>query len=360
MEQRLQKFREQMASFNVESIMISNLTNIRYLSGFAGSSALLLITNEKQYLITDFRYIEQATRLCPAFEFVNQEQKGLLGKTMEIAEHDGIKNIGFESDYTNYSTYLEFGKYQQFAFVPTHEVVEKLRQIKDEEELKKLAEAERIGDLAFSKIIPFITMAYKNGLTEADIALELERIMRMNGAGSTSFSSIVAAGAKSSLCHAVPGKETLHPGDFVVMDFGCRYEGYCSDMTRTIVIGKPSDKHQEIYQTVLKAQLAALEAIKPGLTGKEVDAVARNIIKDAGYGDYFGHGLGHSVGLDIHENPRFSTTEERVIEKGMVLTVEPGIYLPGFGGVRIEDMVVVTDTGICNLTHSTKELIVIE
>lgn len=360
MDQRLQKLRAQMAALKLESMMVANLTNIRYISGFAGSNALLLVTTEKQYLITDFRYIEQATGQCPNFEIVNQEQKGTLGKAMEIAEHDGIKNIGFESDYTNYSTYVEYEKYNHFTFVPTKDVVENLRQIKDAEEIKKLEEAERIGDLAFSKIISLITMEYKNGLTETDIALELERIMRMNGASGTSFSSIVAAGAKSSLCHAVPGRETLNVGDFVVMDFGCRYEGYCSDMTRTIVIGKPNEKHQEIYQTVLKAQLAALDAIKPGLKGKEVDAIARNIIKDAGYGEYFGHGLGHSVGLDIHENPRFSSAEEKVIEPGMVLTVEPGIYVPGFGGVRIEDMVVVTKTGIKNLTHSPKELIVIE
>ena len=250
--QRLEKLKNELEKLNIEGIMISNLTNVYYLSGFKGSNARLFVTKTKQYLITDFRYIEQATKQAPECEIVNQGQKGLLGTVMEIAEHDGIKNIGFESDYTNYTTFLEFGSYEAFSFVPTREVVENLRQTKDEEEIKNLREAERIGDLAFSKIIPFITMEYKNGLTETDIALELERVMRMNGASGVSFNSIVASGAKSSLCHAVPGKETLKEGDFVVMDFGCVYNGYCSDMTRTIVIGEASEKHKEIYNIVLK------------------------------------------------------------------------------------------------------------
>lgn len=360
MQSRIEKLKEKMAELKMDSMLISNHANMRYLSGFTGSSALIYISNKKQILITDFRYIEQATMQCPAFEIVNQGAKGLIGTAMEIAESNGDKHIGFESDHTNYSTYVTLNKNTAFSFVPTTEVVEVLRQVKDEEEIQKLRKAESIGDIAFSHIIPFITMEYKNGLTETDIALELERVMRMHGASGNSFSPIVAAGAKSSLCHAVPGRETLNEGDFVVMDFGCVYEGYCSDMTRTIMIGQPSEKHQEIYNTVLKAQEAALAAIKPGLKGKDIDAVARNIIKEAGYGDYFGHGLGHSVGIDIHENPRFSVTEERIITPGMVLTVEPGIYVPGFGGVRIEDMVVITEDGIDNLTHSSKGLIIID
>ena len=170
----------------------------------------------------------------------------------------------------------------------------------------------------------------------------------------------MASGAKSSLPHATPSDDLLKKGDFVVMDFGCKYEGYCSDMTRTIVLGEATPKHVEIYETVLKAQQAALEGIYPGLKGKDVDAIAREIISDANYGDYFGHGLGHAVGVEIHENPRFSPAEEQVIKEGMVLTVEPGIYLPGFGGVRIEDMVAVTKDGIKNFTHSPKNLIIID
>lgn len=360
MKTRIEKLKQKIQGLKLDSILISNHSNIRYLSGFTGSNGLVYIAKDKQVLITDFRYMEQAAMQCPEFEIVNQGAKGLIGTAMEIATSHQDKHIGFESDHTNYSTYLSLEAHHTFQFVPTKEIVECLRQVKDQTEIEKLKKAERIGDLAFSHIIPFITMEYKNGLTETDIALELERVMRRHGASGTSFNAIVAAGSKSSLCHAIPGKETLQEGDFVVMDFGCIYEGYCSDMTRTIMIGQPSKKHLEIYHTVLEAQKVALAAIKPGMKGKEVDAVARNIITAAGYGDYFGHGLGHSVGIDIHENPRFSSVEERIIEAGMVLTVEPGIYLPGFGGVRIEDMVVVTEDGIENLTHSKKELIIIE
>ena len=357
---RIEKLREQMKALGLDSILISNRSNIRYLSGFTGSSALIYLGHNQKVLITDFRYIEQATLQCPEFEIFNQTTKGLIGAALEIAKNHEDKHIGFESDHTNYSTYLSLKEHDEFVFVPTKEIVENLRQVKDASEIEKLKQAEHIGDLAFEHIIPFIQREYKKGLTETDIALELERFMRMQGASGNSFNPIIAAGSKSSLCHAVPGKETLHEGDFLVMDFGCIYEGYCSDMTRTVVIGQPSPKHIEIYETVLKAQQEALAAIKSGVKGKEIDAVARKVITDAGYGEYFGHGLGHSVGIDIHENPRFSTAEERTIEEGMVLTVEPGIYLPGFGGVRIEDMVVVTKEGIENLTHSKKELIIIE
>lgn len=360
MNKRIDRLMTRLEDLKVDALLVASAANRRYLSGFTGSSALLYISKTKKIIITDFRYIEQATNQCPGFEVVNQGTLGLIKTALQIAKSEKVKYIGFESAHTNYSTYKQLSEHSEFEFVPTENVVEELRQIKDEEELAKIRKAESIGDLAFSKIIPLINLEYKNGLTENDIVLELERIMRQNGASGTSFNPIVAAGAKSSICHAVPGAQTLNHGDFVVMDFGCIYEGYCSDMTRTIVIGEASDKHNEIYHTVLKAQLAALQGIKPGMRGKEVDSIARNIISEAGYGEYFGHGLGHSTGLEIHENPRFSMAEETVIKPGMVLTVEPGIYIPGFGGVRIEDMVVVTESGIENLTHSPKDLMIIK
>ncbi|MGL4363228.1 MAG: M24 family metallopeptidase [Cellulosilyticaceae bacterium] len=348
----------QFDKLNIDAMLITNRANTRYVSGFTGSNSMLYLSKNKKVIITDFRYIEQASKQCEEFEVVNQGKSGLIAATMEVVKEDGVKRIGFESAHTQYQTYLGLEKYD-FSFVPLLNVVEECREIKHEEELKCLRRAEEIGDIAFSKIIPFITEKYKEGITENDVTLEIERIMRKEGASGLSFDTIVASGAKSSLCHATPGPEMLKKGDFVVMDFGCKYEGYCSDMTRTIVIGEASEKHREIYDIVLKAQLAALEAIKPGKTGKEIDAVARNIIKDAGYGDYFGHGLGHSVGLDIHESPRFSPSEDKVLESGMVLTVEPGIYIPGFGGVRIEDVIVVTEDGYENLTKSTKELVIV-
>ena len=194
-------------------------------------------------------------------------------------------------------------------------------------------------------------------MTELEVAAKLEYIMKLNGADKLSFESIVASGINSSKPHAEPGRKKIETGDFLTMDFGCVYQGYCSDMTRTIVVGKASEKQKEIYNTVLKAQLAVLDMLKPGLKGKEYDKVARDVIYGAGFEGYFGHGLGHSVGLEIHENPRFSMIEEDIVEAGMIMTVEPGIYIPDFGGVRIEDMVVLTEDGYENLTHSRKELI---
>lgn len=360
MEIRLQKIREQMKKLEIEAMVIGSRANRMYLSGFTGSSAMLYISNEKQVIITDFRYMEQVEKECPDFVSKNQGNLGLVGTALSLADEEGIRRIGFEAAHMSYSMYNVLRSYEKFEFIPTENLVENLRQIKDERELACLKEAERIGDLAFEGIIPFIQERWKSGVTENEIALEIERIMRTNGATATSFDSIVATGAKSSLPHAVPGDCKLQKGDFVVMDFGCIYKGYCSDMTRTVVIGEASPKHIEIYETVLKAQKAALNNIKPGYKGYEVDKIARDVISEAGYGEYFGHGLGHSVGIDIHENPRFSQAEQAVIKAGMVLTVEPGIYLPGFGGVRIEDMIVVTENGIENFTHSPKELIIIK
>ncbi len=359
MQQRLNHMMAQLTRHEVDAMLVTNLSNVRYLSGFTGSNATLYLSKTKQILITDFRYIEQATAQSPAFEIIDQKGLGSIKTALKCAQEEGITKLGFEAAHTSYTTYMALTQ-SDFTLVPLTGVVEKLREVKTEDELEKLRKAEAIGDIAFSHIVPFIEENYQNGLTEADIALELERVMRQQGASGVSFSSIVAAGAKSSLPHATPGNETLHVGDFVVMDFGCVYEGYCSDMTRTIVIGAPTAKHREIYEIVLQAQKAALEAIRPGVKGKAIDAIARDIITKAGYGDYFGHGLGHSVGLDIHENPRFSSAEEQMITEGMVITVEPGIYLPGFGGVRIEDMVVVTSDGYENFTHSPKGLISIQ
>lgn len=353
------KLREYMKLNDLEGFLIGSQANRMYLSGFTGSSALLLITQDKQYIITDFRYLEQVAKECAAFTCIDQGKLGLLKTAFELAHKENCRKIAFEAEHISYSKYQEFIKESEIQWFPTEGVIEGQRQIKEENELEKLAKAESIGDLAFKQVIEFIKANWKKGLTEKEVALEIERVMRQNGASGCSFDTIVAAGAKSSLPHATPGDEVLKEGDFVVMDFGCVYEGYCSDMTRTVVIGEATPKHQEIYNTVLQAQKLALDGIRKGLKGKEVDAIARNYITEAGYGAYFGHGLGHSVGIEIHENPRFSMAEEQIIEPGMVLTVEPGIYLPEFGGVRIEDMIVVTEDGIKNLTHSPKELIII-
>lgn len=360
MNKRTEKLLSVLKEQDIDAMIIVNPSNRRYLSYFTGSAGVLYISPTTQVLLTDFRYIEQANTQCPDYEILNHQAKGILPSLKELMDKDQVKTVGIESNSVTFADYEDYkANFGEITIKGTKNMVEGLRQIKDHTEIESLKRAETIGDIAFTNIIRFIREHVKNGITENEIALELEVNMRKNGAQGTSFSSIVAAGTKSSLPHAVPEDVILKEGDFVVMDFGCIYNGYCSDMTRTIVIGEPTQKHIEIYNTVLLANQEALKAIKPGKTGKEIDAIARDIIADAGYGDYFGHGLGHSVGLDIHENPRLSMADNTPLEPGMVVTVEPGIYIPGFGGVRIEDLVVVTENGIENLTYSPKELIVI-
>ena len=344
----------------IDAMMIVGPSNRQYLSHFTGSAGVLYISKKRQILLTDFRYIEQATVQCPDYAIVNHQSKGILPLIKEYMVEEEVGTLGIESESVTYAQYEEYKEaFSGTTIQGTKGLVEGLRRVKDADEIANLKKAESIGDLAFTHIVSFIQENYKNGLTENQIALELEVVMRQNGATGTSFSSIVAAGTKSSLPHAVPGDEQLKEGDFLVMDYGCKYNGYCSDMTRTILIGQPTPKHLDIYNTVLFANQEALKAIKPGKTGREIDAIARKIIMDKGYGEYFGHGLGHSVGLDIHENPRLSYADESELQEGMVVTVEPGIYIPGFGGVRIEDLVVVTKDGVNNLTFSPKELIII-
>lgn len=360
MNQRTNKLFSLLEEQALDAIIVVNPSNIHYLSYFTGSAGVLYISPKTQVLLTDFRYIEQANKQCPDYQVQNHQAKGLLALLKELMDKDQVKTIGIESNSVTYAEYEAYkSAFGETIIKGTKNMVEGLRQIKDADEIEALKRAQTIGDIAFTNIIRFIKDNYQNGVTENQIALELEVNMRKSGAQGTSFSSIVAAGTKSSLPHAVPGDVILKEGDFVVMDFGCVFNGYCSDMTRTIVVGQPTAKHYEVYNTVLLANEEALKAIKAGKTGKEIDAVARDIIKEAGYGDYFGHGLGHSVGLDIHENPRLSLADNTVLEAGMVVTVEPGIYIPDFGGVRIEDLIVVTEDGIENLTYSPKELIVI-
>jgi Xaa-Pro aminopeptidase len=236
--------------------------------------------------------------------------------------------------------------------VPVNSIVEDLRMYKDEHEIQIMQEAADLADLTFSHMLTYL----RPGLTEREVALEIEFFIRKNGGTSTSFNSIIASGERSALPHGVASDRVIGNNEFVKMDFGAYYKGYCSDITRTVAMGTVSAKHKEIYDIVLEAQLATLAGLKPGITGKQGDALARDIIERYGYGDKFGHGTGHGLGMEVHEQPRLSKLSDTVLEPGMVVTVEPGIYLPGFGGVRIEDDVVITDSGIRILTKSTKEL----
>ncbi len=338
-----------------DALIITDPFNMRYLSGFSGGEGALFLTESESILITDSRYTEAAGKES---SFTVIEEK--MGHTRmmildECIRRNRIDSVGYEDQSLICSAFDQMRAYlpEHVEWIPLGNLVDRTRRIKSEEEIELLARAEAIGDIAFNEILKIL----KPGMTELEVAAELEYQMRKAGAGGFSFETIVASGMNSSMPHAVPSEKKLEEGDFITMDFGCTYKGYCSDMTRTVVLGKADEKQKEIYQTVLSAQEAALGVLRAGLTGKEVDQAARKLIADAGYGDCFGHGLGHSVGLFIHEEPRLSPSGLDVMEAGMIETVEPGIYVPGFGGVRIEDMVVVTEEGCRNLTFSPKQLI---
>lgn len=338
---------------DLDAVLISNGHNMRYLSGFSGETGYLFISREKKIILTDFRYITQAKEESNGYEVLLVEQD-YISKINELIQSDLVKVLGFESKdllHYDYAAFIDLLQVEELVGV-TDEFTN-LRTIKEPQELENIRKAEAIGDLAFSKILDII----KPGMTELQVAAHLEFLMKSNGAEGLSFDTIAISGIHTAKPHGVPTNKKIENGDFLTMDFGCKYKGYCSDMTRTIVVGKASQKQKDVYGLVLEAQLAALDFIKAGYTGKEIDKVARDIIYQGGYEGCFGHGLGHSVGLFIHENPRLSPTEEKLIYANTIETVEPGIYIEGFGGVRIEDLVVVTETGHINYTSSPKELI---
>lgn len=341
----------------IDAFLITDPLNMQYLSGFSGGEGILYLSRNKRILVTDSRYTEAAAAESN-FDVI---EESIRHRRLQIlAEHikeDVIENIGFE-DLS--MTFADFQKYRKNLpgikkWISLGRVINDLRMIKKEDEIASMAKAADIACEAFKEICRLI----KPGMTELEGAAELEYQMKKRGAQDVSFKAIFAAGKNSSMPHAVPTAYKVQEGDFITMDFGCKVDGYCSDMTRTVAIKYVSDKQREVYDTVLKAQLAGLDAAGPGLTGSDVDKVARDIIDKAGYGQYFGHALGHSVGLFIHEEPRLSPNEETVLEANMIETVEPGIYIPGEFGVRIEDMILITDKGCRNFCTSPKELIIL-
>ncbi len=332
-----------------DAVLVNSPYNMQYFSGFTGGEGALLITKEKQILFTDSRYTEQAQKEATAFEVI--EWKGVKDLCNGI-DSLNLKEIAFEDNYMT-ALYLNRLKEKLSAeFIGKSTEIDDLRAIKEPWEIEKIAKAEEIGDKAFTHILGFI----KEGVTERDIAAELEYFMKKQGAEKTSFDTISISGAKTSMPHGRPDNKKIEKGDFITLDFGCVYEGYCSDMTRTVVLGKASDKQKEIYGIVLKAQLEGLNAIKSGVRCADADKAARDIIEKAGYGKYFGHSLGHGVGLLIHENPTLSPKSEAILKDNMVVSCEPGIYIPGFGGVRIEDLVCVSGDKCRILSKSTKKL----
>lgn len=356
MTERAEKLLSAMHLDEHAGVLVYNPSNMFYLSGYKGEG-LVLVAHGLKAIVTDFRYTEQAEKEAPGFQVCmiggGKTHESVAG---ELCREHKLDTLYYEDDFVTVRTHEDMRK-----AIPGVEwrsvagAIEKLREIKDESELALLAEACRLTGDAFQRILSFI----KEGVTEKEIALRLDFDMMSHGASAPSFSTIVAAGAHGSLPHAVPGDYKIQKGDMITMDFGARFGNYCADMTRTVALGQPSDEMRRVYQVVLDAQKMAQDAVMAGKVCNQIDAIARDYIYSHGYEGRFGHGLGHSVGIDIHENPRFNQSCTDVLQVGQVMTVEPGVYLPGVGGVRIENSVVVLEDGCKPLTTPDRELIIL-
>lgn len=350
----LEKLRERMAASKVPALLVSDLPNVGWLSGFSGSSGRVLVTATEALFLTDSRYTIQAqeeVKDMPSTSFASPTDSDEF-----LAEHAhkmGITRLGFEGATVSYAGWEKLtGKLKGIELFSAPDFFQTLRMVKTADELAIMRRSCALADAAFAHILPLI----RPGRSEYDVCLDLEFYMRRQGAA-IAFDSIIVSGERSARPHGHPSEKLLEEGDFLTMDFGACIEGYNSDITRTVVVGKPTERHHEVYNAVLEAQLAAIEAIKPGVKASVVDKVARDTLAKYDLAKYFGHGLGHGLGKVVHDNGRFSPTSEDIVEVGQIWTVEPGAYIPGFGGVRIEDDVVVTETGVEVLTRSPKDLI---
>jgi Xaa-Pro aminopeptidase len=349
---RLEQLREKIVEHGLDGMLITDPRNRRYLSGFSGTAGWLLVTAERAMLAVDFRYYERAEREAPNWEQVHVTDTYPQALSGMVRDTD-VGRLGVESDHVTLAQFDEIkAKMPEVALVPVVDVVLTLRTIKDEGEIGAIQRAVACADAAYAHLCHVID----TGMTEAEVSWELERHMRLHGASATSFAPIVGSGPNGAMPHATVSDRVIREGEPIVVDFGAVVDGYCSDITRTICLGRGDAKYERIWQLVLEAQVAVEERLRPGMSGKEADAIARDIFAQAGYPDQFGHGLGHGVGLAIHESPRMSPRSDDVILKpGMVVTVEPGLYLPGWGGVRIEDIVVMRADGAQVLTRAAKE-----
>ena len=350
----LKKLQIRLSEIGADAVIVSSEISQRYLSGFAYTDGYLLISPTKAIMLTDFRYTEAAKKEVNDFEII-EPQGTMFGELYRLMLAEGYENVAIEekeltlADYENMCSQMPKANLIKGASA----LIDNLRIVKDAEEIAIITEAQRMTDLAFEHILKFIN----RNVTEREIAIEIEFFMRKLGAESAAFDTIAVSGAVSSLPHGVPRDVKIENG-FLTMDFGAKYKGYCADMTRTVVIGRADEEMKKLYNTVYTAQKAALDALKAGMLCREADAIARRIIDGAGYEGRFGHGLGHGVGMFIHEAPRLSTRAgDAVLEVGNIVTVEPGIYIEGKYGCRIEDMVAITEDGILNFTKSPKELI---
>jgi Xaa-Pro aminopeptidase len=350
MSKRIERLRGLLRREKLDGFVVVNLPNIRYLCGYTGSNGLMLITSRDAWFYTDFRYAEQ----------IKTEVKGCRKRilTRDLVSHPPpewshpYKRLGVEESHVTLAQFRQFRKrFAKSRLVATRNLVLELRRTKEPVEVETIAAAQLVTDRVFANVLKMV----KPGVRERDLALEIEFQFRKHG--EVAFDSIVASGENAAKPHAGFSDRKLRRGDALTFDIGCRVHGYCSDMTRTVFVGKAPAELRKVYDIVHKAQRRALDVIKPGVSAKAADAAARDYITKQGYGKQFGHGLGHGVGIEVHEMPALAATSKDTLAPGDVVTVEPGIYLPGLGGVRIEDMVHVTRTGYTNLTRSPKRLI---
>jgi len=350
--------REKLEENGLDAMLLTCAANRLYASGFAstGTDGVALVTRNKNYYFTDFRYIEAAReQVADAQIEMTTPERGYEAVLSEVIDAEGLKTIGYEDEYMTVADFNRYEKKLPCELKAATGLMHGLRSVKDEEELQRLTDAQRIAERALEEIYNDI----KPGVTEKEIAAKLVYLMLHFGAENVSFDPIVVSGPNGSRPHGVPGEKKIEAGEFVTMDFGSLYHGYCSDMTRTVAVGHVTEEMDKVYHTVLNAQLAGIAAAKAGVLGSDVDGAARKVIADAGYGEYFGHGFGHGVGVEIHETPYASGKWKKPLSAGAVISAEPGIYLPGRFGVRIEDVIIIRDGGCDIITKAPKELMIL-
>ena len=355
----VENVRARLEAEGLDAVLLTNEANRLYVTGFpsSGTDGAALVTKDRAYYFTDGRYTEAAEkRLGGVFTLGKvTASRGYTVVLNEVIASDGLKRIGFEDAYMTVKAYEDYRTKLHCELVPASDLLRSLRESKDAEEIQALIDAQRIAERALTEILNEV----KPGAVEREIAARLQYLMLHFGASDKSFDPIVVSGPNGSLPHGAPSDKKIRPGEFVTMDFGCIYHGYCSDMTRTVAVGYATDEMRQVYETVLHAQRAGIAAAKAGVTGKEVDASARAVIDEAGYGRYFSHSFGHGVGVEIHEYPMASSLNEKPLPAGAVISAEPGIYIPGRLGVRIEDVLVITADGNEDITLADKELLVL-
>ena len=352
----IEKYQSLLETGEVDALLLTSVYNRLYAAQYRVAEGVAVVTREGAYYFTDSRYIEAAEKNLKGFTVrMTHPGSSEIERINEVIGEHTIKKLGFEENDMTYGDYLRYNEALHAVLVPMQAKIDAFRATKEPWEIELMRKAQAITDQTFSELCKII----QAGMTEKELEAELLYRLYKHGAEGPSFDPIVVSGPNTSLPHGVPGERKLEFGDFITMDFGCIYGGYCSDMTRTVALGFVSEEMDKVYKTVLNAQLAGIAATKAGVAGRDIDGAARKVIADAGYGDYFGHGYGHSLGILIHEAPNANTRNDQPMPAGAVVSAEPGIYLPGKFGVRIEDVTVITETGCEVLTKSPKKLIIL-